>query len=168
MTAYEKEAEMFEEWEDEQEGFHVVDDAGAAWCVKKIREAQEERDRMIAWYDAQIERAKKRCAAVEERMRAYLMEYADSVPMKETKTQKSYPIPGGKMVWKKAHIEWKHDDAQVLDGLKKTGRTEFIKTVEKLDWASLKKELVENGEVIDGVTVEEVPEEFVVRIDSEG
>lgn len=167
MTAIEKENIVFDEWEEEQQdtGFRVTDDAGAAWCVEKIREARQECDRMIVWYAAQIERAKKRCAATEERMTAYLREYAEEVPMKESKTQRSYPIPGGKMMWKKAHIEWKHDDAQVLEALKAQGRTEYIKTKEVLDWAGLKKEITQTCEIIDGITPEEVPDEFVVRIE---
>ena len=157
----------FEDEEREQEGFRVWDDAGAAWCVDKIREAQNECDRMIAWYAAQIERAKARCAATVERMTAYLRDYADEVPMRETKTQKSYPVPGGKLVIKKAGKKYEHDDEKVIQTLKDQGRTEYIKviTTEKLDWAGLKKELSETGEIIEGVTVVETPETFEVKVE---
>ena len=53
----------------------------------------------------------------------------------------------------------------VLEALKARGRTEFVKTVEKLDWAGLKKEISQTGECIDGVTVEVVPEEFKVQLE---
>lgn len=166
------EAEMMMELEEElamegqtRDGFRVNDDGGAAWCVRKIREAQDECDKMIMWYSAQIEKAKARCKATEERMTAYLREYAEEVPMKETKTQRSYAIPGGKIIWKKEHQEYRHDDAVVLEGLKRDGRTEYIKTVEKLDWAGLKKEITATGELPDGVTMETVPETFEVKVE---
>lgn len=164
------EARMMVEFEDEereQEGFKVWDDAGAKWCVDKIREAEAECDRMISWYAAQIERAKARCAATVERMTGYLRDYAEEVPMKETKTQRSYPVPGGKLVLKKATTKLEHDDETLLRALKETGRTEFIKTVvtEKVDWAGLKKELNETGEIIEGVTRVEVPESFEVKVE---
>lgn len=166
------ETEMMKEWEDElalegktRDGFMVTDDGGAAWCVRKIREAVEERDRMIDWYERQIEKAKQKCTMIEARMYAYLMDYAENVPMKESKTQRSYQVPGGKLVWKKEHTEYRHDDAVILEALKKGGRTEYVKTVEKLDWAGLKKEITATGEIIDGVTVETVPEAFGVQVD---
>jgi phage host-nuclease inhibitor protein Gam len=166
------EAEMMQEWEEElamegqtRDGFRVTDDGGAAWCVRKIREAQDECDQMIMWYSAQIEKAKARMNATVERMTAYLREYGETVPARETKTQRSYTIPGGKMIWKKEHTEYRHDDAVVLEGLKRDGRTEYIKTVEKLDWAGLKKEISVTGELPDGVTMETVPEEFTVKIE---
>ena len=156
-----------EEREQEQEGFRVWDDAGAAWCVDKIREAEAECDRMISWYAAQIERAKARCAATVERMTAYLRDYADEVPMRETKTQKSYPVPGGKLVLKKATTKLEHDDEVLLKTLKETGRTEYVKviTTEKVAWAELKKEIQETGEIIEGVTRVEVPETFEVKVE---
>lgn len=168
------EVQMMSEYEEElalegmvRDGFSVTDDGGAAWCLKKIREAREECDRMIMWYAAQTERAKAKLAATEERMKAYLAEYAEMVPMKETKTQWSYPVPGGKIVRKKATVKYEHDDAVLLQALKDAGRTEYVKTVttEKVAWAELKKELAETGEVMDGVTVVEVPEELVVQLD---
>ncbi len=164
------EARMMVEFEDEereQDGFRVWDDAGAAWCVDRIRDAEAECDRMVSWYAAQIERAKARCAATVERMTAYLRDYADEVPMRETKTQKSYPVPGGKLVLKKATTKLEHDDEKLLQTLKETGRTEYIKTVitEKVDWAGLKKELNETGEIIEGVTRVEVPESFEVKVE---
>ena len=87
--------------------------------------------------------------------------------MKETKTQKSYPIPGGKLIYKKASTKLEHDDEVLLKTLKDQGRTEYVKviTTEKVAWAELKKELTETGEIIDGVTQVEVPETFEVKVE---
>ena len=165
---------MFDEYEEElalegqtRDSFRVTDDGSAAWCVRKIREAQEECDQMIMWYAAQIERAKAKMNATVERMTAYLRDYAEMVPMKETKTQRSYPVPGGKLIYKKATTKLEHDDETILRVLKELDREDMIKrqVVEKVDWANLNRELLETGEILDGVTRVEVPESFEVKVE---
>ena len=162
------EAEMMYEWEEEQ-GFRITDDGGARWAVEQMKAADEEYELDLMWYQGLIEKAKAKRDAKKARMTEYLRDYAEIVPMKETKTQKSYPVPGGKLVLKKATTKLEHDDAVIMEDLKKQGRTEYIKTVvtEKLDWAGLKKDYLENGEAVDGITVVEVPETFTVQIDKE-
>lgn len=162
------EAEMMYEWEQEQ-GFHITDDGGARWAVNKIIGADEEYAELLGWYQSLIEKAKAKRDATVARMTEYLRDYAEMVPMKETKTQKSYPVPGGKLVIKKATTKIEHDDQKIMEDLKRQGRTEYIKTVttEKLDWAGLKKDYLENGEVVDGITVVDVPETFEVKIEKE-
>lgn len=162
------EARMMEEWEEEQ-GFRITDDGGARWAVEQMKAADEEYERDMMWYQSLIEKAKAKRDAKQARMIQYLRDYAEIVPMKETKTQKSYPVPGGKLVLKKATTKMEHDDAVILQTLKGQGREEYIKTVttEKLDWAGLKKELAETGEIIEGVTVVDVPETFTVQIEKE-
>lgn len=160
------EAEMMFEWEQEQ-GFHITDDGGARWAVEQMKAADEEYERDLMWYQGLIEKAKAKRDARQARMIQYLRDYAEIVPMKETKTQKSYPVPGGKLVLKKATTKLEHDDAVILQTLKKQGRDDMIKrtVVEKVDWMSLKKELAETGEIIEGVTVVDVPETFTVQIE---
>lgn len=163
------EAEMMYEWEQEQ-GFRITDDGGARWAVEQMKEADSEYERDLMWYQGLIEKAKAKRDAKKARMIEYLRDYAEMVPMHETKTQRSYPIPGGKMVFKKATTKLEHDDAVILQTLKDQGRDEYIKvvTVEKLDWAGLKKKISETGEIIDGVKWVNVPESFTVQIEKEG
>lgn len=158
---------MMQEWEEEQEGFRVTDDQGAKWCIDQINAACKEYDEINEWYQAMIKKAMAKRDAKIGRMRNYLRDYADQVPMKETKTQRSYPIPGGKLVWRKAHQVYNHDDKLILEELKAHGRDDMIKrsVVERVDWMSLKKEIQETGEVIEGVTIEEVPDEFMVVLE---
>ena len=162
------EARMIEEWEEEQ-GFHITDDGGARWAVEQISKANEECAELEKWYQTMIQKARAKRDATVERMTAYLRDYADMVPMRETKTQKSYPIPGGKLVLKKATTKMEHDDVRIIQTLLNQGRREYIKTImtTKLDWAGLKKELAETGEIIEGVTVVDVPETFTVQIEKE-
>jgi len=160
------EAEMMYEWEEEQ-GFRITDDGGARWAVEQMKAADEEYERDLMWYQGLIEKARAKRDARKARMTEYLRDYAEMVPMKETKTQKSYPVPGGKLVFKKATTKLEHDDVRIIQTLLNQGRRQYIKTImtTKLDWAGLKKELAETGEIIDGVTIEEVPETFTVQID---
>ena len=162
------EARMMEEWEEEQ-GFRITDDGGARWAVEQMKAADEEYERDLIWYQGLIEKAMAKRDARKARMTEYLRDYAEMVPMKETKTQKSYPVPGGRLVLKKATTKLAHDDEKILAALRDQGRTEYIKTVtvEKLDWAGLKKEVTETGELVDGITIEEVPETFTVQIEKE-
>ena len=162
------EAEMMYEWEEEQ-GFRITDDGGARWAVEQIGKANAECAELENWYQTMIQKARAKRDATVERMTAYLRDYADMVPMRETKTQKSYPVPGGKLVLKKATTKMEHDDVRIIQTLLNQGRREYIKTITttKLDWAGLKKELAETGEIIDGVTVVEVPETFTVQIERE-
>ena len=168
------EAEMMMEWEEElalegqtRDGFTVTDDSAAEWCIRKMQEADEEFDRWNNWYQEKIAQAKAKRDATRERMTAYLREYAEMIPMKETKTQRSYPLPHGKLIWKKASTKLEHDDEVLLKTLKDQGRDEYIKviTTEKVAWAELKKELTETGELPEGVTVVEVPETFEVKVE---
>ena len=168
------EAEMMMEWEEElaiegktRDGFSVTDDGGAEWCLRKMREADEEYDRMNAWYLEQIEKAKSKRDATKARMTAYLQDYAETIPMRETKTQRSYNLPHGKLIWKKATTKLEHDDAVLLETLKKAGKTEYVNeiVIEHVAWAKLKKDLMETGEAMDGVTVVEVPATFEVKVE---
>lgn len=159
---------MMQEWEEESEQtdrFTVVDDGGAGWCLRQMLAADEECDKLIDWYKSQIEIVKARRDAKKERMKTYLREYSETVPMHESATQYSYPIPGGKLVLKKAHDVLTHDDEKIIAALKEQGRSEYIKITEKLDWDGLKKELKQTGEVIDGIGLEHVDDTFVVTFD---
>ena len=166
------ELQMMREWEEEtveEERWTIDSDSKAGWAVEQIEKKREQRDKEIAWHLAQIEEAKARC----DRETAWLMmkleEYASMVPMRETKTQKVYKVPGGKLVLKKATTKLEHDDETILRVLKDQGRDDMIKrqVVEKVDWLNLKKELLETGEIIEGVTTVEVPEMFTVQIEKE-
>ena len=104
-----------------------------------------------------------------DRLKALLEDYSRTVPMKETKTQFSYALPGVKLVWKKQKANILHDDEKIIEALKSSGKTEFIKeiTVEKLDWVGLKKRFTEDGEMVDGISVQIEPERFEVKMEEE-
>lgn len=162
------------------EGFKIDNDNAADWAIKKIREEEEERDRLIAIAAAQIEALNSRiedlnkyCESKTGYLRSLLIEYFNTVPHKETKTQETYKLLSGSLVFKKPSVKIVHDDERLLEYLKANAGIEFIKVKESIDWASFKSELVITddgkvvdtglGIVVDGCTVEEVPASFSVK-----
>lgn len=151
----------------EDERFIIDTDTKALWAIRKIREAEKEKAELVDFYRKQIEKAEKETGFRVDQLKALLEDYAETLPMKEAKTQRSYALPGAKLIFKKAHAVINHDDERIIKALKEKGRTEYIKTVEKLDWAGLKKVFTETGEAVDGITVELEPEAFEVKIGEE-
>lgn len=174
---------MRDDWEEfmenEAETFSIKDDKTANWAVKKIREEEEERDRLLKIADDEIEALMMKKAKIIEStanrvrfLRGHVQMYFATVPHKETKTQETYKLLDGQLVMKKASKSIEHDDDKLLAWLKQNGRHEFIKVTEKPAWAEFKKELeiTEDGivdeitgEIPDGLTVVEKPESFEIK-----
>lgn len=157
------EEEILEEDETLQE-VACFDDSSAEYLLRRIREANEQYERMEAWYERQLGKAKEirdRTVAWAERgLRAYL----EMIPAaKRTKTQISYELPGGKLTLKKQAPEYERDEAALVPWLKQNGLTDLVKVKESANWAELKKTLkegpdgasmvTEDGEIVPGVKV---------------
>lgn len=162
--------------------FTIDNDKAADWAIKKIAESEQERDRLIALANDQIEDLKDRIEELKNKcendtayLKSCLFTYFGTIKAKETKTQKSYKLLSGSLVYKKPSVKITHDDEKLLDYLKANDGTEYIKIKESIDWAEFKKTLVvnENDEVIDSdlgtiipkeaCSVEEVPATFTVK-----
>ena len=150
--------------ESNSEHFVVDSDTKALWAIRKINEYKEEREMLVRFYQKQIEKAEQEEAFHVDRLMAKLEDYAATLPMKSAKTIRSYELPGAKLVFKKPHAVISHDDEKIIKALKAKGDLQFIKTVEKLDWAGLKKKFQEDGEAVDGISIEIEPESFELRI----
>lgn len=159
--------------------FTIIDDKTADWAVKQIKDAEEERDRLIklaeeeiADLEAKIEDLKTACENQTKYLKSCLGLYLETVPHKETKTQKVYKLLSGSLVFKKASQKIDHDDDKLLTYLEDSDQEEFIKVKQSVDWADFKKQLVirdekvvdkKTGEIIDGCTVEDVPPSFNIK-----
>ena len=156
----------------EAEGYVIDTDAKAVWAIRKIREARADRDRWVKWYEDKIAEITAQTDFDTMNLERMLAEYFASVPHKKTKTQESYSLPGGKLVMKTQNPEYKRDDKTVIEWLKKTKQTQFIKTKEELAWADLKaatgafegRIVTEDGEIIPGIEVIEREPKFVVEV----
>lgn len=163
---------------EEEQRFVVDDDQKAEWCLGKIREAREEMMKWIEFYVAQTDKVKAKCEARIAFFEGLLKPYFYSVPHKQTKTQSSYQLPGGKLVMKAQEPAYERDDEQLLAWLHESRREDFVKVKESVDWSGLKKSLegaegltVDNGqvitpdgEIVPGITAIERPNVFKVEV----
>lgn len=170
-------SEMREEVLEEQEELEdvaIFDDTSAEMLLKRIREADEQYERMEAWYDRQKEKAKALRDRTVEWAERCLRAYFDYLPVKKTKTQMSYELPSGKLVLKAQQPEYERDEETLMPWMKENGYGEQIKIKESVNWAELKKLLREgpdgkcmitaDGEVVPGITVEQREPKFTVTV----
>lgn len=159
----------------EQQGFTVTDDSTAQWCMKKIKEAEADKEMWRKHYEAQMEKVNKAADESIAYFTAKLEEYFANVPHKATKTQESYTLPGGKLVRKKQQPKFETDDEALVPWLEANGRTGLVKIKKSADWATLKKSLnfigtnavTVDGEIVPGVKVEQRPDVFKVEMEDE-
>ena len=141
----------------EQKVFLVRDDQAAEWCMKKIREAEAEYNRMEEWYDMQIQKARERCESTVNYMTTLLMKYQ---------------LPSGELVLSKAKDDYKAADNQKLLDWCAVNDPDLLKTVQSPKWADIKKRLTtvdgkvvdkETGLFVDGVEIEHKEAKFEVK-----
>ena len=120
---------------------------------------------------AQLMKIKAQNQYVIDNEKARLRNYFESVPHKVSKTQESYELPSGKLIWKDRDPDFERQDDKVLEWLKNNGKSDLIKVKEELKWAGLKKELIfnngeaflkETGEKVPGITAIERDREFTI------
>jgi hypothetical protein len=142
--------------EEENESKRFVDD-----CQKRID-----------IYQKKIEKEQERLNYSTGILKAQLLEYFATVPHKKTKTQETYRLPSGNLKLKYGKLQYRHDDKALLKFLQDRDMTDYIKTTQAPKWGDIRKTLVpagdkavnQDGEIVDGVTVEQGPEEFKVEI----
>ena len=166
--------------------FIIKDDKTADWALAQIAEAEQERDRLIDLANAKIlelnqdiEKFTKRCEDSTGYLKSLLYDYFRTVKPKNSKTQASYKLISGTLIFKKPSVKIIHNDDKLLEYLKNNEGTDFIKVKESVDWAGFKAVLTinENEEIIDtglGTIIpkdvcdlEEVPGEFKIKFKEE-
>lgn len=177
-------ADMFLEVnEEEKETWKIDNDNVADWALDKIKESREDYERFervalekIEQIKIALENKKKQTENETSFFEAKLREYVETVKTKDTKTQKTYALPSGKLVLKKDKEDFKLDKEKVLNYIKenKEEYREFIKTKEDLAWGDLKKNLIiDDGKIVDkstgevleieGLDIEIKPGEFEIK-----
>ena len=158
------------------EEFTIDNDNLADWAVRTIKSEEDETNRLIAIAEDQIEELNKKIQELTEKcekktkfLKTRLGLYFSTVPHKETKTQESYKLLSGSLVYKKPSQRINHDDDKLIAALDGTG---FVETKKFLKWSEYKKNLIisdgeiidsSTGEIIDGCTVEDVPPSFDIK-----
>lgn len=155
----------------EEEEIQVRSTIEAKWQFEQRKKIIEDRDELIAYYEDQIAKVKADADYKIGFIDRALFAFFQTVEHKKTKTQESWSIPAGKLILKKQAPEFKRDEKTVIEWLKQNDGSQYVKTVESLDWANLKKDstvvgntIVNNdGEIIPGVEVIEREDKFVVE-----
>lgn len=169
----------------DNEIFVIDNDQKAEWALQKIAEIDNEYKRLADVCDKQIEMyASSKTAYKDKRdgdrggLVAMLSDYFETVKAKATKTQATYKLPTGKLVKKLEKADFVHDDKKLIEILE---NTEFVEQLPKLKWAEFKKTLNiitseneygevvnvvvnDDGEIVEGVTVEIKPATFDVEV----
>lgn len=147
----------------------VLDDASADMVIRQVKAAEEQYDRMAAWYDAQKQKLKD----IRDRTRiwaeACLRPYMDMVPTTGKKIL-SYDMPGGTLKLAQQDPEYEVDDAALVPWLEANGYEGMVEVKKKARWGEFKKVLkdekismtdagdgimqlvTEDGEIVPGIT----------------
>lgn len=165
--------------EEAEERFDIDNDEKADWAVRKVLEAYEERDRLLALVGAERVRLTLKETEINdncEAQTAYLLqqleEYMNSgIKVHTTDTQKTYKLLNGTLRYKKPKV-----DVSAGDGLTdwiKSNRPDLLRVKEEVDWAKVKKlvkkvgdgcfTLADSGEIVDGIVEKELPGKFEVK-----
>ena len=165
-------------YEELDSSWKVTDDGKADWCIERIKEIEEEKDRLIRLAEDKINQLKARIEELKTEkdagtsyFKGLLREYMRTVETKSTKTQDTYKLLSGTLKIKRKAPTPIKDDTKLLEWLKLYGKYEFINTVEKANWGEFKKELTQtdkgyvtkDGEVVEGVTLKENEDVFIVE-----
>ena len=173
--------EIMEEEEELQE-VAVLDDASAEMILKQLKAAEDQYDRMKAWYDQQTKRLKE----IRDRTRAWaetcLRPYFDMVPTTGKKIL-SYDMPGGTLKLAKQDPEYEVNDDELVPWLEANKMEDFVKITKEARWGDFKETLkdekkkirtvaaedgtlqvvTEDGEIVPGVTAKIREDKFSIK-----
>lgn len=164
----------------ENESFQVTNDEQANWALRKIKEKQEEMHKNTELAVAEISKIEEWMQSVNGSLQddvdyflgllsAYALKKRDSDPK-----FKSKKLPNGAIRFKKQQPKFNYDNDTVIDSLKKSERTDLIRTKEEPDKSAIKKAFVINddklinpdtGEIVKGVEIEHRDDKFEVVTD---
>lgn len=165
--------------EEQKERFKVTDKDSANWCLRKIRalKAEIEENKRIA--EAEIQRIQDWLNEVTEPLErsiqyfeSLLIEYHMNIYAEDPK-KKTIKLPHGTLKARAQQPDFQRDEEKLLQWLKDSGMTDFIKIIEKPEWGALKKNVEvagdrvvhrDTGLIVEGVTVQERPPKFSVEV----
>lgn len=154
-------AEILEDEQAMEEEPAVLDDASAEMMLEAIREANDEYDRMEAWYAHQLEILKTKRDRTVQWAEASLRAYFDLVPTHDTKTKRTYELPGATLTLAKQEPKYETKDEELVPWLEKAGRADLVKVRKEAEWGKLKKQIkikvLESGKIINAETGEIIP-----------
>ena len=148
----------------------VKDESSADWALRKIKEhedeikrindfAEQEVSKIEDWAKGEVEQHKRNIDYFQGKLAEYAMNLKE-----EDDNFKSLKLPNGRVRFRKQQPQWKYDDKTLIQSLKRSGMTDYIKVEEKPVKNDIKKVLEvvdgkainpETGEVVEGIEVVE-------------
>lgn len=169
---------FLEEEETETSDFVIESDEMAEWALKKVLAAKKEKERLSALIDAERKALDRMQEEIDQRYEndtSYLIfklnEYFKTVEHKETKTQESYQLLSGKLVFKKPTQKMEQNEEALLEWCK-ANAPEYVVTKQSVAWGQIKKNMQiagdsviygATGEIVSGVTITETDGSFDVK-----
>jgi hypothetical protein len=160
-----------------EQGFVIDNDQKAEWAIKKVLEERAERDRLLELVEIEIARLEEQAEDINTRYAEntdYLMtmlnNYAQTVNCKETKTQKTYQLLSGKLVYKMP--QKKLTPSESLLEWCKANAPEYVKIEEKVAWGDIKSKMqivedkvifTDTGEMLDCIGIAETEPSFDIK-----
>ena len=163
---------MSELLNEEMEEVAVLDDASAEMVLQQLKQAEDQYDRMKAWYDHQIANLEEIRDRTREWAETCLRPYFDMVPHSGKKIL-SYDMPGGTLKLTPQEPKYEVIDAEMVPWLKATS-PEYVKVKEEAAWGEWKKDhkftvtadggiATEDGEIVPGVKATVRPDKFSIK-----
>ena len=168
---------------DEFQDVAVLDDVSAEMILKQLKKAEDQYDRMKAWYDHQISNLKD----IRDRTRAWaegcLRPYFEMVPTTGKKIR-SYDMPGGTLKLARQDPEFEVDDEKLVPWLEANGLSSMVAVKKEARWGDFKETLKDSktkqirtvaaedgtlsvvtvdGEVIPGITAKVREDKFSIK-----
>lgn len=163
-----------------KERFKVKDIEGANWCFRKLRVLSQQEQEITDLAAKEIERIKtwiehetKKLDNSRNFFEALLHEYFVDLKEKDTKT-KSVNTPYGKISTRKQAAKFVYNEEKLLEWVK-ANKPELIREKPEVMKDELKKlvktlgsmAIDDNGEAIEGITVQEPSEKIIITVTEE-
>lgn len=168
-----------EEVVEEKERFKIESDHQADWALRKIKEAENEIEKVEYFAETQIRQIENWKSKQLEKQhnsidyfKSLLAEYLQN-KRKEDPKLKSITLPSGNVGFRKKPAKWIYNDETALKTLESENLNEYIKIEKKLNKTAIKKAFKvidgkvinpDTGQVIEGIEVQEQGESLNVRL----
>jgi phage host-nuclease inhibitor protein Gam len=168
--------EELEEIQQEYKGFRIDSLESANWAFRKLQAmhqqkaefvtlANKEHARIQNWVDNEFGKLDNQVEFFNGLLTEYALEQRHSDPKWKCST------PFGKVSFRKQQPKWNVEDEILLHNLKASGLNNLIRIKEEINKAELKKvaavirgKVLIDGEILEGVTVEEQPEAIKIEV----
>ena len=169
--------EATEKADTENDKFTINDLGSANWAFRKLSATEQKRKEIKELANKEIERIRewqeqetKGLDNSKEFFEGLLVKYF--ARQKEVDPKFKLSTPYGKVATRKQQPKWVYDDEKIIEWLR-TNDPELIRIKEEPSKEDIKKKytivgnnvVTENGEIVEGITIEERPESITIKVE---